>query len=96
MPLLAARARVREVLELVGLSDKANSYPNQLSGGQQQRCVIARAIGGQNGLARHKRSDTKTKKCCMLKLHCFSKSRHPDAVLLNQIKTPEACGASGV
>ncbi len=47
MPLLAARARVREVLELVGLSDKANSYPNQLSGGQQQRCVIARAIANK-------------------------------------------------
>ena len=47
MPLLEARTRVREVLELVGLSDKANSYPNQLSGGQQQRCVIARAIANK-------------------------------------------------
>jgi len=47
MPLLPARTRVREVLELVGLSDKANSYPNQLSGGQQQRCVIARAIASK-------------------------------------------------
>jgi cell division transport system ATP-binding protein len=47
MPLLPARARVREVLDLVGLSDKANSYPNQLSGGQQQRCVIARAIANK-------------------------------------------------
>lgn len=47
MPILPARARVREVLELVGLSDKANSYPNQLSGGQQQRCVIARAIANK-------------------------------------------------
>jgi cell division transport system ATP-binding protein len=47
MPILPARARVREVLDLVGLSDKANSYPNQLSGGQQQRCVIARAIANK-------------------------------------------------
>jgi len=47
MPILPARARVREVLELVGLTDKANSYPNQLSGGQQQRCVIARAIANK-------------------------------------------------
>jgi len=47
MPLLPARARVREVLQLVGLSDKATSYPNQLSGGQQQRCVIARAIANR-------------------------------------------------
>jgi len=47
MALLPARTRVREVLELVGLSDKANSFPDQLSGGQQQRCVIARAIANK-------------------------------------------------
>lgn len=33
-----------EALKIVGLSDKANSYPSQLSGGQQQRVSIARAI----------------------------------------------------
>ena len=33
-----------ELLELVGLSDKANSYPSQLSGGQKQRVAIARAL----------------------------------------------------
>ncbi len=38
------RKRVRHILELVELSDKANSYPHQLSGGQQQRVAIARAI----------------------------------------------------
>ncbi|MGC3965342.1 MAG: ATP-binding cassette domain-containing protein [Rhodocyclaceae bacterium] len=36
--------RVPEVLELVGLTDKANAYPAQLSGGQKQRVGIARAI----------------------------------------------------
>lgn len=36
--------RVAEILELVGLSDKANRYPVQLSGGQKQRVGIARAI----------------------------------------------------
>ena len=36
--------RVSELLELVGLSDKADSYPNELSGGQQQRVAIARAL----------------------------------------------------
>lgn len=41
------RKRVREVLELVGLSDKANSYPSQLSGGQQQRTAIARALANK-------------------------------------------------
>ncbi|MHB8096940.1 MAG: cell division ATP-binding protein FtsE [Erysipelotrichaceae bacterium] len=41
---LLARQRVREVLQLVDLSEKSSHYPNQLSGGQQQRAVIARAI----------------------------------------------------
>lgn len=36
--------RVAELLELVGLPDKASAYPNQLSGGQKQRVAIARAL----------------------------------------------------
>ena len=39
-----ARAKARELLELVGLSDKESSYPSQLSGGQKQRVAIARAL----------------------------------------------------
>ncbi|MFI1355650.1 methionine ABC transporter ATP-binding protein [Streptomyces sp. NPDC020898] len=35
-----------ELLDLVGLSDKANAYPAQLSGGQKQRVGIARALAG--------------------------------------------------
>lgn len=38
------RHRVREVLQLVSLQDKAKAYPNELSGGQQQRATIGRAI----------------------------------------------------
>ncbi|WP_073154842.1 cell division ATP-binding protein FtsE [Seinonella peptonophila] len=38
------KARVEEVLELVGLSDRIHAKPNQLSGGEQQRVSIARAI----------------------------------------------------
>lgn len=38
------RNRVRKTLEIVGLADKANAFPNELSGGQQQRVAIARAI----------------------------------------------------
>mgnify|MGYP002737854563 CR=1 FL=1 len=38
------RARVAELLEFVGLSDKARAYPAQLSGGQKQRVGIARAL----------------------------------------------------
>ena len=39
-----AEKRARELLEIVGLSDRADNYPSQLSGGQQQRVAIARAI----------------------------------------------------
>ncbi|WP_405104207.1 methionine ABC transporter ATP-binding protein [Paenibacillus sp. FSL K6-1217] len=38
------RKRVEELLEFVGLSDKAGSYPSELSGGQKQRVGIARAL----------------------------------------------------
>ncbi len=36
--------KITSLLELVGLSDKKNAYPNQLSGGQKQRVAIARAL----------------------------------------------------
>jgi putative ABC transport system ATP-binding protein len=40
----ARRARARELLEIVGLSDQAAKLPSALSGGQQQRAAIARAL----------------------------------------------------
>ncbi|MDN5709329.1 MAG: methionine ABC transporter ATP-binding protein [Planococcus sp. (in: firmicutes)] len=40
-------ARVDELLEMVGLSDKRNVYPAQLSGGQKQRVGIARALANE-------------------------------------------------
>ena len=40
----AAKLKALELLEMVGLSDRANFYPAQLSGGQQQRVAIARAL----------------------------------------------------
>ena len=39
-----AKRRALELLELVGLADKADAYPARLSGGQQQRVAIARAL----------------------------------------------------
>ena len=39
-----ADARAKELLERIGLPDKADSYPGMLSGGQQQRIAIARAL----------------------------------------------------
>ena len=39
-----ANQRAMELLDRVGLSDRANAYPNQLSGGQKQRIAIVRAL----------------------------------------------------
>jgi iron(III) transport system ATP-binding protein len=44
LPALDRRLRVAEMLELVGLSHEAGTFPHQLSGGQQQRVALARAL----------------------------------------------------
>ena len=41
------RKRTTEVMKVVGLSEKGNSFPKELSGGQQQRVAIARAIANR-------------------------------------------------
>ena len=49
-PKAEIKARVAELLELVGLSSQAKKYPAQLSGGQQQRIALARAMAVSPGL----------------------------------------------
>jgi iron(III) transport system ATP-binding protein len=44
------KARVDELLKLVGLPDSGSKYPGQLSGGQQQRIAVARALASSPGL----------------------------------------------
>ena len=47
-PKAEAKKRAEELLKVVGLADKAASFPSQLSGGQKQRISIARAIAKQS------------------------------------------------
>ncbi|HHK73879.1 MAG TPA: ATP-binding cassette domain-containing protein, partial [Rhizobiales bacterium] len=50
LPRAKIKARVEELLELVGLSEQGDKYPAQLSGGQQQRVALARALATSPGL----------------------------------------------
>ncbi len=45
-----ARVRAKELLDTVGLAEKAKVYPSQLSGGQKQRVAIARALATNPGI----------------------------------------------
>ncbi|WP_372666200.1 amino acid ABC transporter ATP-binding protein [Amycolatopsis kentuckyensis] len=49
-PRAEVEAKARELLDRVGLADKADQYPRRLSGGQQQRVAIARALALEPGV----------------------------------------------
>jgi putative ABC transport system ATP-binding protein len=50
VPVLERRRRTRELLEYVGLADRAGHLPSQLSGGEMQRVAIARALANRPAL----------------------------------------------
>lgn len=49
-PAKKIKQRVPELLAMVGLGNKANSYPKELSGGEQQRVALARALANEPSL----------------------------------------------
>ncbi len=49
-PATTRKARIEEMLAIVGMSDRAQEYPSHLSGGEQQRVALARALAGKPDL----------------------------------------------
>ena len=60
LPRQQQRKRAMELLDLVGLRDKADAYPAQLSGGQKQRVAIARSPGNRSQGSAVRRSHFRT------------------------------------
>lgn len=81
-----ARARALELLELVGLKEKAGAYPAQLSGGQKQRVAIARAMANDPSLILADEPtgalDTATSRIVMDLFHKLHEEQHKTIVLI--------------
>lgn len=80
------KPRVMELLEVVGLTEKANFYPSQLSGGQKQRVAIARALANYPKILLCDEAtsalDTKTTKSILALLQQIQKTMDLTIVLI--------------
>lgn len=81
-----ARAKALEMLERVGLADKAENFPSQLSGGQKQRVAIARAMANDPSLILADEPtgalDTATSRIVMDLFHKLHEEQHKTIVLI--------------
>lgn len=82
----AIKNRVNELLEMVGLEQKANFYPSQLSGGQKQRVAIARALANEPSILLCDEAtsalDTKTTKSILSLLQTLQQKLNLTIVLI--------------
>lgn len=86
VPRKQAVSRAKELLQIVGLPDKANAYPVQLSGGQKQRIAIARALASDPEVLLCDEAtsalDPKTTKSILQLLQSISKERGITVIII--------------
>lgn len=91
-----AKKRAVELLQIVGLADKAKAYPGQLSGGQKQRVAIARAIVNEPSMILADEPtgalDTKTSAEIMELFKSLNKQGRTVVIVTHDPKIAEQCG----